>query len=238
MTMTGYLRKLSSHIWTVLTAFYAFISWIFIGLFKRGRYLRFVIMANVERQDMSDVPGPITQLIRRVQTGDEAARHQLWEELYPLLRQRAAAMLRSDDVGGVARASDILQGACLQLLAREKMGWNDSRHLIRYATTVMRNLITDLARGPLKRARAGIPITDEADFIINHDVSWIEVDEALNQLETINVEAARVVELRAYGGLSNEEIATNLGISVATVKRRFEFARAFIESRSSADKGA
>lgn len=182
---------------------------------------------------MSETPGPITQLIRRVQSGDDAARNELWEKLYPLLRQKAAAMIRIDEVGRVARPSDILQGAFVQLLAREKLGWNDSHHLIRYASTVMRNLITDLARGPLKRARAGVPISEEFEFGTSHDLSWIEVDEALNQLEKINPVAAKVVELRAYGGLSNEEIAANMGISLATVKRRFEFARAFIEARSS-----
>ena len=56
------------------------------------------------------------------------------------------------------------------------------------------------------------------------------------KLEEINPEAARVVELRAYGGLSNDEIAVNLGISLATVKRRFEFARAFIEAWSSSHR--
>lgn len=182
---------------------------------------------------MSEMPGPITELIQRVQKGDEKARNELWEQLYPLLRQKAAAMIRLDEVGGVARPSDILQGAFVQLLAREKMGWNDSRHLMRYATTVMRNLITDLARGQLKRARAGVPIDDELGLVMSDDLSWIDVDEALQQLEEINAEATRVVELRAYAGLFNEEIAENLGISLATVKRRFEFARAFIEDRTS-----
>jgi RNA polymerase sigma factor (TIGR02999 family) len=171
--------------------------------------------------------------MQRVRSGDEQARNELWEKLYPLLRQKAAAMIRLDEVGGVARPSDILQGALVQLLAREKVGWNDSRHLIRYATMVMRNLITDLARGQLKRARAGVPIDDELNLVMSDDLSWIDVDEALKELEGINAEAARVVELRAYAGLSNEEIAENLEISLATVKRRFEFARAFIEDRAS-----
>ncbi|MFZ4596277.1 MAG: ECF-type sigma factor, partial [Verrucomicrobiaceae bacterium] len=154
----------------------------------------------------------------------------LWEHIYPLLQQRAAAMIRIDDVGGVARPSDILQGAFVQLLARERLGWNDSRHLIRYASAVMRNLITDLARGPLKRARAGVPLSQQLNFGVEYDVSWVDVDEALRRLEEIISQAARVVELRTYGGLSNEEIADNLGVSLATVKRRFEFARAFIEA--------
>jgi len=179
---------------------------------------------------MSETPGPITKLIRRVQNGDDSARSELWEQIYPLLQQRAAAMIRVDNVGGVARPSDILQGAFIQLLAREKLGWNDSHHLMRYASTVMRNLITDLARGPLKRARAGVPLSAQLNFGKEFDVSWVDVDEALNQLEAINSQAARVVELRTYGGLSNDEIAENLGISLATVKRRFEFARAFIEA--------
>lgn len=185
---------------------------------------------------MSETPGPITELIQRVRGGDEAARNELWERLYPLLRKRAVAMMRVDEVGGVARPSDILQGAFVKLLARERIGWNDSHHLIRYASAVMRNLITDLARGQLKRARVGSPLSGAFGLPINHDISWVEVDEALKKLEEINPVAARVVELRAYGGLSNDEIADNLGISLATVKRRFEFARAFIEAWSSSHR--
>lgn len=180
---------------------------------------------------MEDTPGPITILIRRVQQGDEDARNELWEKLYPILRRKASALLKQDEVRAVARPSDILQAAFIQLLAREKIGWNDSRHLMNFAVGVMRHLITDLARNPLKKARANKPLDDSPDIELDEDFSWVEVDEALNQLEAVNPEAAKIVELRLYAGLRNEEIAHNLEISVSTVKRKIEFARGFIMSR-------
>ncbi len=180
---------------------------------------------------MDDTPGPITILIRRVQQGDEDARNELWEKLYPILRRKASALLNQDDVRAVARPSDILQGAFIQLLAREKVGWNDSKHLMNFAVRVMRNLITDLARTQLKHARAHVAWDDAPDIVINNDINLLEINEALNQLEEVNPEAVKVVELRFYGGLGNEEIADNLDISISTVKRRIDFAKGFIMSR-------
>ncbi|NDD63787.1 MAG: hypothetical protein EBZ36_07390 [Acidobacteria bacterium] len=152
-----------------------------------------------EVSSMSETPGPITELIQRVRSGDEAARNELWERLYPLLRQRAVAMMRVDEVGGVARPSDILQGAFVKLLAREKLGWNDSHHLIRYASAVMRNLITDLARGQLKRARVGTPLSGQFHLPINHDVSWVEVDEALMRQERLENQNPALTEENVEG---------------------------------------
>lgn len=180
---------------------------------------------------MSDTPGPITILIRRVQQGDEAARNELWETLYPLLRKKAADMLRQDDVAGVARPSDILQGAFIQLLAREKIGWNDSKHLMRFAAKVMRHLIIDMARNPLRKARMHMALEDRPEIELNKNLDHEKLNEALTQLEAVNPEAAKAVELRFYAGLTNDEVADNLGISVATVKRRIDFAKGFIMSR-------
>jgi RNA polymerase sigma factor (TIGR02999 family) len=180
---------------------------------------------------MDDAPGPITILIRRVQDGDDEARTELWNTFFPILRQKANVMMAGNNVGAVVRPSDILQGAFVQLLAREKLGWNDSKHLLAFAVTVMRNLITDHARRRLRKDRVFIPVDESLGLVFKDDVSWVQVNEILNQLEKIDPVKAKVVELRAYGGLTNEEIANHLGISLSTVKRHLEFARGFIMSR-------
>ncbi|MDX2032771.1 MAG: ECF-type sigma factor [Blastocatellia bacterium] len=178
------------------------------------------------------VSAPITDLIALVREGDEAARGKLWGIVFPILESRARAMLNNDRVGGVIRPSDLLQEAFVQLIAREKVGWNDRRHLFGFAVMVMRNLVTDQARRRLRKEQFFTPVDEALGIVINDDVSWVEVDDLLKRLETEHgAEKARVVELRAYAGLTNEEIAEQLEISLATVKRHMKIARAFLMSR-------
>lgn len=178
-----------------------------------------------------EISEPITELIERVREGDQEARTKLWDIVMPILRGRAEKMLQADRVGGLMRPSDLLQDAFLQLIAKEKIGWKDRQHLFRFAARVMRNLVTDQARRHLREDRRFAAVSESMEIEVNDDVSWVEVDEILGQLEAIDPDKAAVVELRAYGGLTNEEIAEHLEISVSTVKRHIDFARAFIMSR-------
>jgi RNA polymerase sigma factor (TIGR02999 family) len=187
---------------------------------------------NKNNHGLQAIPEPITDLIRQAQKGDEDARKKLWDLVFPIMKQRAEAMLKNDRVGGVIRPSDLLQEAFVQLIAHEEIGWNDRKHLYAFAVTVMRNLVTDQARRQLRKDRAFTAVDDALGIAFNEDVSWVEVDEILEQLEAEHGAAkARVVELRAYAGLTNQEIAEHLGISLATVKRHLLLARAFIMSR-------
>jgi RNA polymerase sigma factor (TIGR02999 family) len=178
-----------------------------------------------------EIPEPITQLINQARNGDEKARKRLWDIVFPVLKEKAKRLLKGDEVAGVMRPSDLLQEAMIQLLRREKVGWNDRKHLFGFAVRVMRNIITDHARRSLRKGRLATPIDEALELIINEDVSLVEVDEVLNQLAKVDPVKAEIVELRLYGGLTNEEIADHLEIAVATVKRHMTTARAFIMSR-------
>lgn len=187
---------------------------------------------NDKNHGLQAIPEPITDLIRLVQKGDEEARKKLWNLVFPILKQRAEVMLKNDRVGGAIRPSDLLQDAFIQLIGHEKIGWNDRKHLYAFAVAVMRHLVTDQARRRFHKDRVFTPVDDALGIIFNDDVSWVEVDEILKQLEAEHGAAkARIVEMRAYAGLTNEEIAEQLGISLATVKRHLTLARAFIMSR-------
>ncbi len=175
----------------------------------------------------------ITELLRRARSGDEDARQSLWKILLPLLRQRARQMLNGNNVAGFVNTSDILQGAVEQLLRREPLGFQDQQHLMAFAVTAMRHLIIDLARKHKPNERQLVPVGEQLGLRLNTDVSWPEVDEILNQLAALNPISAKAVELRAFGGFNNDEIAAGLGCSVATVKRHMQTARAFIMGRLS-----
>lgn len=184
---------------------------------------------------LSDIPEPITQLINQVRNGDAEAREQLWRIFYPILKDKAKLLLRNDDpVAGVMTPSDLIQEAMVQLMKNEKIGWNDRNHLFRFAVRIMRHIIIDYARGPLRRARLTIPISETLNLEFNKDLGpdkLIEIDDLINQLAKIDPVKADIVEMRLYGGMTIEEIADCLGIPVATVKRHMATAQAFIMSK-------
>lgn len=179
---------------------------------------------------------PITALLKRVRTGDEEARQLLWSILLPLLEQRAHQALNGNNVAEFVTTSDVLQGAIEQLLRREQLDFNDRQHLMGYAVTVMRHIIIDLARKHKPNQRRLVPVDEQLGLKINEDFSWIEVDEILNQLAELDPVKARIVELRAFADFTNEQIAEELGISLATIKRHLKIARAFIMGRMTAPK--
>src|SRR5262249_5110065 len=193
---------------------------------------------NNNNEGLKAIPEPITELIDRVRKGDQEARTRLWNLIFPILKVRAEIALNGNNVAGVMRPSDLVQDASLQLLAHEKEGWKDRNHLIAFAVMVMRHIVIDRARGPLGKARVQVQLDESSDLIVSNDVSWVEVDEILTRLAASDPNKARVVELRLYGGLTNQEIAEVMEISVATVKRHLTFSRAFIMAQISETKNA
>lgn len=188
-------------------------------------------MANKIEEHLQAIPAPITALIGRVREGDEQAREELWGVIFPLLKQKAEADLRGNNVGGVMRPSDLVQDAAMELIKREKAGWNDRVHLYAFAARAMRHIMIDRARKHLAGDRTPLPIDDALGMPSGEDVSVIEINQILERLEEADLEKARVVELRLFAGLNNEEIAMVTGISTATVKRHITFCRAFIMAR-------
>jgi RNA polymerase sigma-70 factor (ECF subfamily) len=158
--------------------------------------------------------------------------------VYDELRRLAGAYMRRERPGQTIQATALVHEAYLRL-ARAGMPWKDERHFVGIAARSMRQILVERARarGAQKRWAALDRVTLSAALAVAADPESMlpSIDEALTRLEAIDPEQARIVELRYFVGLSVEDAAAALGISPATLKRRFALARAWLFRELSAD---
>jgi len=151
--------------------------------------------------------------------------------VYDELRRLAAAYMRRERPGQTLQATALVHEAYMRL-AGAGTPWNDERHFVGIAARSMRQILVERARARGAQKRWGglnrVSMTD-ALAVASEPVAMLPaLDEALTRLETIDPEQARIVELRYFAGLSIEDTADALGISPATLKRRFALARAWL----------
>jgi RNA polymerase sigma factor (TIGR02999 family) len=185
-------------------------------------------------------PNP-TGLLHRWRDGDKDAGNQLIALLYPDLRRLAAHYLRQERPGQTLQPTGLVHELYLRLFSGEPVRWQDRAHFLALAAQQFRHLIIDNARMRHAQKRGGervrVPLPESAAAIPASD-DLLALDQELNKLEGLHARSSRVVELRFFGGLREDEIAEALGISVATVKRDWEFARAWLLSRLGASAAA
>jgi RNA polymerase sigma factor (TIGR02999 family) len=173
----------------------------------------------------------ITLLLRRWEQGDASALDQLMPLMYERLRQLARQRLRSETDASL-NTTGLVHEAYLKLVDMPGAHLQDRGHFLGLASRVMRHLIVDHAR-TRRAAKRGLGVTpvplDEATWIADDAVEpIIELDEALQRLAALDQRRSRILEQRYFGGLSLEEIAQALNISLATVKRELRAARAWL----------
>lgn len=176
--------------------------------------------------------GEITRLLDESRAGRVEARSELFNRVYAELMQLARSRLVQAAPMTQLDAPSLVHEAYLRLANRTELPGRDRRAFFAYASNVMRTVIVDYLRerGALKRGGDQVRITLAThDVPAAFDVSALErLEGALQELTAIDARAAQVVELRYFGGLSNEDIAQSLEISLATVKRCWQKARAFL----------
>jgi RNA polymerase sigma factor (TIGR02999 family) len=157
---------------------------------------------------------------------DEAA-----TAVYDELRRLAASYMRRERPGQTLQATALVHEAYLRL-ASSSVAWNDRRHFVALAARSMRQILVERARARGAQKRwAGldrVTLTDALAVAGSDDAMLPALDEALERLEQIDPEQARIVELRYFVGLSIEDAAEALGMSPATLKRRWSLARAWL----------
>jgi RNA polymerase sigma-70 factor (ECF subfamily) len=164
-------------------------------------------------------------------TVDSADIDVLAPQVYNELRRLAAAYMRRERPGQTLQATGLVHEAYLRL-AGAGTPWNDKRHFVGIAARSMRQILVERARARGAQKRwAGldrVTLTDALAVARHEEVMLPALDEALERLEKIDPEQARIIELRYFAGLSIEEAADALGMSPATLKRRFALARAWL----------
>jgi len=181
-----------------------------------------------------DLP-PITLLLRRVTEGDRAALDQVFESLYPELRRVARARLHSQGRADAMNTTMLVHESFMRLVNASGLRLEDRQHFFAYAAKTMRNVIIDAAREHHAERRGGGAehmALDGDDALQVPDTSASEellrVNDALLELETLDPELVQVVEMRYFGGYSEQEIAEMQGVTERTVRRRWDKARAWL----------
>ncbi len=181
----------------------------------------------------NDDAAEITQWLSRLGADDSAAGLRLFELLYGELRRLAGSHLRREDAGHTLSATGLAHEVWFRMADQNRTHWQSRGHFLAVASTMMRRILVnhELAKRAQKRGAQRVDITESGlDALVEPpDRDVVAVHEALLAFETIDPRAAKVVELRFFGGLENEEVAEALGLSLATVKRDWTLARAWLQ---------
>lgn len=179
------------------------------------------------------VSADVAQLVYASRTGGAGDTARLTELLYAELRRLAGSYLRRESTGHTLQPTALVHEAFLRM-ASQKMEWRDRSHFLAIAAQTMRRILVDHARRRLagKRGRGErfmvtAPPADSGDLALD----LLALDDALRALASNDARAAKVVELHFFGGLDVAEAAEALGISAATAKRDWTFARAWLKRR-------
>jgi len=177
-------------------------------------------------------PHEITQLLEDWSNGNQAALDKLYPLVYDELRRMARRYMIRERKDHTLQTTALINEAYLRLVAQRHVHWQNRAHFFAISAQIMRRILIDHARrhNYAKRGAGGqkISLDETAVLARNRATELLLLDEALHSLEEIDPRRSRVVELRFFGGLDNNEIAAVLKISANTVTRDWNLARAWL----------
>lgn len=179
-----------------------------------------------------DGQSDVTLLLRQWSEGDQEALNRLVPLMYAELRRLARYRLHGEHGNRSLNTTGLVHDAYLKLVDVRRARFRDRAHFLSMASRVMRRLLVDQARARRAAKRGGGPEKVELDDALcisePQADALAELDDALQGLESVDPRQAQIVEQRYFGGLSLEETAEALGVSLATVKRELRFAHAWL----------
>ena len=176
--------------------------------------------------------GDITRILDELRQGAPGAEHALLERVYAELRSLAAAQMRRERAGHTLQPTALVHEAYVRLLGTDAPAFEGRAHFFGAAATAMRRVLVDSARAhrAAKRGGSGGRVTwseEKSPWAPSPD-EILAVHDALQELETIDPRMGRIVELRFFSGLTAEEAAAAMGISVRSGYELWEHARAWL----------
>ena len=175
----------------------------------------------------------VTELLVAWSNGDDAALHTLAPLIERELHRLAAAYMSRERPGHMLQPTALVNEAYLRLIDWKQVHWQNRAHFFGVAAQVMRRVLVDFARAQQRAKRGGraavqVSLSDAADSPGDRFADLVALDDALKTLARLDPRHSRVVELRFFGGLSHEETAHVLNVSVATVRRDWSVAKAWL----------
>lgn len=182
---------------------------------------------------VSPKQGEVTELLGAWGSGDDSAFDRLFPIIYPELKRLARRQLQQERSGHTLQSTALVHEAFLELVGQRRARFENRVHFLAVASLVMRRILAEHARSRSAKKRGGgvspVELSDQAAF----DDAGLEeieaVDGALDRLAEVDARAAKVVVMRYFGGLTQDEVAEALGTSLITVKRDWAAAKAWLK---------
>jgi len=174
----------------------------------------------------------VTILLNRSAEGDGVALESLFPIVYDELRSIAAKYLRQERQNHTLQATALVHEAYLRLVKWETVSWQNRAHFFSVAAQIMRNILVDYARRKKADIRGGnlqmVTLDERIGFFQMPEIDLVDLDDALNELAKLSERQSKIVELRFFGGLTIVEAAETLKVSEMTVKRDWNFSKAWL----------
>ena len=174
----------------------------------------------------------ITQVLQAIRSGNDHASEELLPLVYNELRHLAAARMAQESAGQTLQATALVHEAWLRMVGDGDRGWQNRAHFFGAASEAMRRILVENARHKSRIKRGGGQIRlDIADLDLvatTPDEKVLLINDALEQLRNQEPEKARIVVMKFFGGMTNQEVAENLGVTERTVERQWAYAKAWL----------
>ncbi len=173
----------------------------------------------------------IETLLKQWSEGNKAAKNELVSLLYPELRKAARYQFAKEKVDHTMQATALVNEAYEKLI-RVEAKWQGKTHFLNLSAKIMRQILVDFARSKNRRKRGGdllkVTLVESHVHTDKDNLDVIALDEALKILENRDAIAANMIEQRAFAGMTNQQIADAQDVSIATVERKIQFAKAWL----------
>ena len=197
----------------------------------------------LDNKNNMESAGEVTRLLQRWSEGDATALEALWPLVYDDIRRMAGRQIASERSGHTLQATALVNEAFIRLAGERAFQWQRREQFLALAAQIMRRVLVDYARQrkAQRRGDGARPVsihdtwaaneverTQALDAFHDESIDVLAIDDALTRLQQVDAPQGRIVELRYFGGLTLEETASVVGISLATVKREWAMARAWL----------